>query len=37
MERASSAGDADREAYAQRRAELKHALAAALDEERRQA
>ena len=36
MERASSVGDADRDAYAQRRAELKQALAAALDEERRQ-
>ena len=36
MERAPDAGDAERNAYAQRRAELKRALATALDEERRQ-
>jgi hypothetical protein len=36
MERVTNAGETDRDAYAQRRAELKRALAAALDDERRQ-
>ena len=36
MERAPDLGDAERDAYARRRAELKRALATALDEERHQ-